>query len=486
MDRRQFLKYSTLPMLLQACSSGNNNTGNQISATPTTLSNIAFSKPLAIPAEMNGELLNGVLHYDLNIQQSSHTFYDGFSTATYGINGSFLGPTLRLTQGQAVSVNYNNALSEATTMHGHGMHVPAVMDGGPHQTINSGNSWSAQYTVNQPAAMNWYHPHTHGKTGEQVYKGLAGLIIIDDDTSQSLNLPKTYGVDDIPLVLQDRRFDSNGQLQYIETNMDIMRGMMGNVQLVNGVIQPYQTITTGLVRLRILNGANARVYRLALSNNQSFQLVASDNGLLTEPVTLSSFELSPGERAELVVDFSSLTGTSIELIDSNNGNIGLLSFQVASTLTASTTTVPASLANITSLTASSATFTRSFVLTMQGPGMGGTPKFFINNASMDMSRTDFTMNRGVVEVWQIQNDTDMTHNFHVHATHFQILERNGSAAAVGIHERGLKDTVLLKAGESAKLVIKMTDFADATGHYMYHCHILEHEDRGMMGQFVVV
>ena len=118
--------------------------------------------------------------------------------------------------------------------------------------------------------------------------------------------------------------------------------------------------------------------------------------------------------------------------------------------------------------------------------MSGTPKFFINNTNMDMSRTDFTMNRGVVEVWQIQNDTDMTHNFHVHATHFQILERNGSAASVGAHERGLKDTVLLKAGESAKLIIKMTDFADATGHYMYHCHILEHEDRGMMGQFVVV
>ncbi len=475
MDRRQFIKCSTLPFFLQACSSN----------SPAVPTSTPFSKLLAIPAEVNGELRDGKQQYDLTIQQSSHTFFNGFSTSTFGVNGSFLGPSLRLMQGADVSINYSNQLSEETTMHGHGMHLPAIMDGGPHQIIPAASSWSAQYTVNQPASTNWYHPHVHGNTGEQVYKGLAGLIYVDDGSSQTLNLPRTYGVDDIPLVLQDRRFNTNGQLQYIETNQDITQGMKGDTHLVNGVIQPYHAITAGLVRLRILNGANARVYRLALSNSQTFQLIASDNGLLAAPVTLPSIEISPGERAEIVVDFSGLAGGTVELIDSNNSNIGLIQFQIAGTLSATTTTVPASLASITPLGPLAAVVNRSFVLSMQGAGAGGTPQFYINSVTSDLNRTDFTMNLGDIEIWEVSNITNMTHNFHTHATYFQIIERNGSAATVGTHEKGLKDTVLLKAGESVKLIIKMTDYTDATGHYMYHCHILEHEDRGMMGQFVV-
>jgi FtsP/CotA-like multicopper oxidase with cupredoxin domain len=481
MDRRTFLSLATWPIWLSACSrGGQSDSGNNGSSVDNAS---AFNQALRIPQELKGELREGVLQYDLTILAAEHVFFEGVSTATYAIDGTFLGPTLRLLQGESVSINYHNKLGEMTTMHGHGMHLPAIMDGGPHQPIAAGGEWSAQYAVNQPASTNWYHPHTHGKTGEQVYKGLAGLILVDDELSVSLNLPNSYGIDDIPLVLQDRRFDSNKQLLYIESNQDIMRGMLGDVQLVNGTVSPYQEVAAGLVRLRVLNGANARVYQLSLSNAQSFQLIASDNGLLAAPITLSSIELSPGERAEIVVDFSATSATSIDLIDNNNNQAELLRFHINQALTVLDTVVPDTLATMPSLDASNVDVTRSFKLTMQG---GNSPKFFINGQSMDMARTDFSMNINDIEVWDVENASDMTHNFHMHATHFQILERNGRASDVGIHEKGLKDTVLLKGNERVKLITKMTDFADASAHYMFHCHILEHEDRGMMGQFSVI
>jgi len=210
MKRRDFLTLSAVTatvVLVGICSS-------ELCTKENIILKDGFDTKLFIPPFLEGKERNGVYHYDLNIQEAKHSFFKNILTHTYAVNGTYLAPTLRLLNGQKVSINYSNNLKETTTMHGHGMHLPPEMDGSAHQPIDSGKTWSAQYKVKQNACTNWYHPHTMDKTAEHVYKGLAGLIIIEDEESQKLDLPKEYGVDDIPLVLQDRFFDKAGQIYY--------------------------------------------------------------------------------------------------------------------------------------------------------------------------------------------------------------------------------------------------------------------------------
>lgn len=390
-----------------------------------------------------------------------------------------------LKQGEQVSINFTNNLNESTTMHGHGMHLPAIMDGGPHQLIASNQTWSAQYTVNQKACTNWYHPHEMGKTAQQVYQGLAGLIIIEDNESQALSLPNNYGVDDIPLVIQDRIFDSSGQFVYAPSNQQIMWGYRGDVFITNGQVSPTFTAQKGLLRLRLLNGSNAGVYRFSFADNRQFTQIASDNSFLSQPVALNTVLLSPGERAEIIVDLSNDVNQSInfnvlEEVDQRTATI--LTINVNNTQ-AATTSLPTTLTTLATVDPSLATNLRSF--TLEGMGNMGSPQFTINNQAMDMNVINESIILNQLEIWEITNTMNMPHNFHIHATHFQLIDRNGAALQVADNEKGYKDTVFIPAGETVRILVKMTDYADSNGKYMYHCHFLEHEDAGMMGQFVV-
>ncbi|HHH10684.1 MAG TPA: copper oxidase, partial [Sorangium sp.] len=295
MNRRHFLSTSMLTALgLTACGSddGEVDTGRD------------FNHPLTVPEALLGTVVNGTTSYDLTLQQGSSHFLNDVSTPTWGINGSFLGPTLRLRNGDKVRLNYTNTLGEDTTMHAHGVHLPASMDGGPHQIIKAGASWTAAFTVDQLACTNWYHPHYKGKTAQHVMNGLAGLIIVDDETSDALDLPKRYGVDDLPIIVQDRTFNSDGSFRYEPSMRETMHGWKGNTLMVNGAIRPFVDVEAKQVRFRILNGSNARVYTLAFASGRSFQQIATDNSFLESPVTLTELRLSPAERAEIVVDFS--------------------------------------------------------------------------------------------------------------------------------------------------------------------------------------
>ena len=249
-------------------------------------------------------MIEGYKVFNLDINESTTEFFDGVQTKTAGINTNILGQTIRIHNGDEIKLVYNNNLNEATTIHGHGMHVPAIMDGGPINKIQPHTTWTAQYTVNQSASTNWYHPHLMGKTAEQVYHGLAGMIIIDSDLSDALDLPKTYGVDDIPLVLQDKYFDENGQIDYSPSRMQVMRGYTGGTMLANGVINPYINVPAKKVRFRILNGSNGSLYKLEFNNKKSFSQIATDNSFLEKPVEMNQVVLTPGERAEIIVDFS--------------------------------------------------------------------------------------------------------------------------------------------------------------------------------------
>ena len=466
MKRRTFLSLSSITAftLLTGCEA------------KETSNNIKLNNALPIPHLLSPTKRNGVSHYDLNVQEAKHTFFEGVTTDTYAINSTYLGPTLLMQNGDKVSVNYANKLQEEITMHGHGMHVPPSMDGTAHQPFKPNQTWSAQYTVKQKACTNWYHPHTMDKTAEHVYKGLAGLIIIEDAESKALDLPKRYGIDDIPLVLQDRNF-SNGQIDYNPGMMDIMHGYVGDTFIANGAIEPTLNVEAKEIRFRILNGSNSSVYTLGFSDGRTFKQIATDNSFLESPVEMTKLTLSPAERAEVVIDVTGDIGKTFTLEEFRHGKT-FLTLNVSQP-SSNKTTLPSKLTTLEKLHAKDAVRTRSFTLS------GMMRNLNINGRSMDMDYINEKVPLGDVEIWEVKNDMMIDHNFHIHATHFMLLERNGKASNVSANEKGYKDVVFIPAHESLKFIVKMVDYADNKVPYMYHCHFLEHEDAGMMGQFLV-
>lgn len=262
-----------------------------------------FSKRLAIPPLLEPEIdERGRKVFDLRAQEGRSSFVRGTTTPTWGLNGDYLGPTLRAERGDEVVVHVANDLPEATTIHWHGMALPGAMDGGPHQPIPPGGVWEPYWEIDQPAATLWYHPHPHERTAEHVYRGLAGLFIVDDEESAALPLPSTYGVDDIPLVVQDKSFSGNGELGR-GGNFGTVLGIIGDEILVNGTHDPHVEVTDEAVRFRLLNGSNGRVYDFAFEDDRPFSIDGSP-----PPPELAGWkdtvQLPPGSRARLIARFA--------------------------------------------------------------------------------------------------------------------------------------------------------------------------------------
>ncbi len=467
-------------------------------------SGLPFGAPIAIPPSDGGTINGPVTEYALSLQNGTTEFFKGFQTDTSGINGNYLGPVLRMRAGETVRLKVTNNLKEPSTLHWHGLNLPAKADGGPHQVIQPGEVWSPEFKIHHVASTMWFHSHMLHETASQVWAGLAGMIVIDDEVSDGLDLPSTYGVNDIPLVLQDRRFDRDGSMPYVISMHDEMAGMSGNVPLINGTVQPHFSVSTDKVRFRLLNGSNASIYNLAFSDGRSFVQIASDGGLLGEPAPLSELLLAPGERAEIVVDFAAgervvlksigaatlpraRQGMGMMMSAEQLPQFDLIEFRANDRLNSSGA-VPKTLASLPAISEKDATRTRSFLLEMPGMGpmrmlgLGG--GFTINGNSMDMQRIDEVVKMGETEIWEIANAGPMLHPFHIHNTQFRILDRDGQPPAP--NQAGLKDTVVVNPGEVVRILVRFDNYADPERPYMYHCHILEHEDAGMMGQFTVV
>jgi FtsP/CotA-like multicopper oxidase with cupredoxin domain len=446
-----------------------------------TRGEVEFVRPLAIaplaPSTVDGQ---GRRVFNLHAAPGRHDFGDG-GVRTWGFNGDYLGPTLRAARGEDVVVNVHNGLDVETTVHWHGMHLPAAADGGPHQPVPPGETWSPQWRVAQPAATLWYHPHPHGQTASQVYRGLAGLFLVDDPAADATDLPHEYGVDDIPVVVQDKNFDGD-ELSLGESPLGM--GIMGDTVVVNGTLAPYQEVTTERVRLRLLNASNARVYAFGFDDDRPFDIVGTDGGLLAEPAPQTSVTLSPGERAEIVVamrpgeravlqsDPPSL-GTPLGRFFGGSDGFDVLELRAADSL-APRPAVPARLANVPRLDAADVVETRTMRLTDQS----------INGKTMDMSRIDATVAAGSTELWRVRNDDGKPHNLHIHGVSFQVTAINGDQPPAYL--RGWKDTVFVPLDREVELLVRFGSSVDSETPYMFHCHVLYHEDRGMMGQFVVV
>ncbi|HLR73618.1 MAG TPA: multicopper oxidase domain-containing protein [Pseudogracilibacillus sp.] len=261
------------------------------------------------------------ISYAIEAKKGQTEIFEGIQTETLGYNSSFLGPVVKLKKGQTAHLKLKNSLDEETTFHWHGLIIGGEADGGPHDVIQPGEEKEITFKVQQEASTLWFHPHPLGKTAKQVYEGLAGLIYIEDDMEN----PYVYGENDFPLIIQDRTFNDQKQLDYRFAQFP--DGTIGDTLLINGTLNPRLTVNKEKVRLRLLNGSNARNYTFKLSNNQSFEQIASDGGLLNEPVELTELQLTPAERAEIVVDFSEIEkNEDVELI-TDDGTV-LLPFKV--------------------------------------------------------------------------------------------------------------------------------------------------------------
>ncbi len=446
---------------------------------------------LWIPDTLNGTTFN------LNIKDTFSQIRPGQQTITAGINNKFWGPTLFFNKGETVHMNVKNSLNDSTTLHWHGMHLPAVMDGGPHQVIPPGTTWQPFWEVKNNAATYWYHPHLHETTQEQITKGIGGLIIVRDAIESALPLPRKYGIDDIPLVLTDRDFTTANQFSVVP---------YGDSSMVNGVLSPQHTIPAQVVRFRILNAAIERSYNLGFSDNRTFYVITSDGGLLAAPVALTRYLLHAGERIEILVNCNGQSGTSFKLKAYNstlaqnvpggdlfpNGpfanalariDFNVLQINVGTQTSNPITTIPTALTTVTTIPAASANLTR--FLTISDTNIAGIPgaTFLLNHRLFNINYNDYTVPLNNTEIWQITNSGNFGHPFHIHDVEFNILTVNGAAPAAA--QAGWKDVVFVPANTTVKFIAKFDDFADPVHPFMYHCHIALHEDEGMMGQFVV-
>ncbi|RCX03056.1 MULTISPECIES: multicopper oxidase CueO [Kosakonia] len=561
MQRRDFLKYSaalgvmsTLPLWSRSL--------------------FAAERPaLPVPPLLAADAQNRIA---LSVQ-AGETLFGNKRAATWGYNGALLGPALQLRQGREVTVEIRNTLSEETTVHWHGVEVPGEVDGGPQGIIKPGGSRTVTFTPTQQAATCWFHPHQHGKTGRQVAMGLAGLVLIEDENSRKLRLPQQWGIDDVPVIVQDKKFAANGQIDYQLDVMSAAVGWFGDTLLTNGAIYPQHSAPRGWLRLRLLNGCNARSLKFGTSDQRPLYVVASDGGLLGEPVKVSELPVLMGERFEVLVDtsngkpFDLLTlpvqqmGMTVAPFDQPQPVLRIQPLQVTAS-----GTLPDTLATLPGLPALEGLTQRTLQLSMDpmldmmgmqalqqkygdsamagmmghgqmgnmqmghgqmnhsqmgkmqmdngqmdhsqmgkmqmdngqmdhsqmgnmqmGSGQmnhGGNGFDFhnanrINGKAFDMATPQFAAQKGQYERWVISGEGDMMlHPFHIHGTQFRILSENGKPPAA--HRAGWKDTVEVY-GARSEVLVRFQHDAPKEFAYMAHCHLLEHEDTGMMLGFTV-
>ena len=493
------------------------------------------------------------------------TLWNKIPTRTWGFNGPLLGPALSLRRGQKLNLEVRNNLSEDTAVHWHGLEVPGISDGGPQAVIEAGAVWRPELSIEQRAATCWYHPHPHAKTGRHVAMGLAGFVIVEDEDSAALPLPRTWGVDDVPVVLQDKRLDERDQIAYAVDMVSAAVGWFGDFLLANGAVYPEHVAPRGWLRLRLLNGCNARSLRLAFSDNRPIYVIASDGGFLSEPVKVAELPIYMAERFEIMVDVSD--GKAVDLLSLPVRQMGmslppfdrpLPVLRITPSQQSGHKTLPESLVSLPALPDLEGLPVRRFQLGMdsrldsegmrelrrrygdaamagmagmggmgmmpgghmmdghgrgmmgeQGGGMMGEPgggmmgeqgggmmgeqargpfnlwhANFINGKAFAMNTVSFDVKMGRYERWFISPAMRdmMLHPFHIHGTQFRILRESG--AAVPRHRQGFKDTTLVYGGES-EVLVRFMHPAPAMRMYMAHCHLLEHEDTGMMLSFTV-
>jgi len=408
-------------------------------------------------------------YYDVDIREADVEILPGTTTRVYSYDGQYPGPTIRARTGRQVKVRYRNQLPDETNVHLHGGHTPADSDGHPMALIAPGGYRDYTYPNRQQGTTLWYHAHGHGTEAEQVYRGLHGFYLIEDDRERNLRLPS--GKYDVPILLRNIALDPDtGELILSDPNDR-------PIVQVNGKPQPHFSVAARKYRFRLLNASDHATFTLTLPSGQLVQ-VGSDGGLLPAPVTRSQVTISAGERVDLVVDFSRFPiGTQLFLNEAAAGAI--LRFDVTRHAD-DDSRLPAQLRALPALPPATVQRDVTLSFNLDPDNTAG----LINGKPYDPDRVDFTVKRGTTEIWQVSNgdvEFGIQHNFHLHLVQFRVLDRNGQPPAAD--DRGLKDTVPIGPGESVRLQATFTDYL---GEYVYHCHVLAHASFGMMAQLNIV
>lgn len=442
-------------------------------------------------------------YYTVTTRESTAEIFPGIATKVLGYEGAFLGPTIRAWSGREVKITHVNALPAAaarrpkmaghahggsggghaaalmnpndTVVHLHGGHTPADSDGHPKDTIAPGAQRLYTYPNEQAAATLWYHDHGHVTEGEHLYRGLAGFYLLSDLEELALGLPS--GDRDVPIMLRDAAFDDAGQLTYVMGDFAPRTTI-----LVNGKPQPYFKVKAARYRFRVLNAANERVFGLRLDPAAEMVQVGSDGGLLAAPIPASSVLLSPGERVDLVIDFSAFEpGTRVVLhndVGREDSTKTVMAFDVQGPAR-DHSRVPRRLRRRGEVELGAADVTRRIVMTLNLE-LG---RWEMDGKVFDMDRIDQYIRFGDTEIWQVDNpgmNPPIPHNLHLHGVHFQVLDRDGKP--VEGHETGWKDTVYVAAGSSVRIKVR---FDRHKGLYPYHCHFVDHSSMGMMAQMEI-
>lgn len=407
-----------------------------------------------------------------------------------------VGPTIRVRRGERARITLDNALDEETILHWHGLKVPEIADGHPRFAVGTGGRYEYDFEVTDRAGTYWYHAHPHHRTGEQVYRGMAGLFLVDDAEQDALGLPS--GGREISLLIQDRRVDAAGEFAFNPVMHERMEGFFGDVAFGNGTPNPQHEVDGALHRLRVVNATASRITRLALSTGARMILIGTDGGLLGAPVSVSHIDLGTGERADLLVDFSEVpAGSSVMLVSeefpppyrgmgmgmgrmmaggtAQGARMNLVEFTVTRTVRERPYVLPP-LPRLPRLDPAKASRTREF--RFQSAAMRHT----INGREWAMERVDEHVPFGSTEIWRFINDSNFPHPVHMHEVQFQIISRNGGRNRIMPWEVGWKDTALLFPGETIDVI---AEFNAHRGLFLMHCHNLIHEDMGMMLNYVI-
>ncbi|MEP6591930.1 MAG: multicopper oxidase family protein, partial [Gemmatimonadota bacterium] len=430
------------------------------------------------PTLVNLSTVPGVVEVNLTAAPVQLALLPGHPTEAYAYNGSVPGPTLDVHEGDRVTIHFRNNLPERTTIHWHGLHIPAAMDGSPLTPIEPGTTFDYSFTIPYgTAGTYWYHPHPDERTGYQIAKGLYGAIIVRD-----ANDPLPASLPEKLLILSDNRFNPDGSPEFSVPHtpqgiVDEVNGREGDVLFVNGQVMPTIPIHSGEVqRWRVINVSAARIYTLAIPN-QTLLHVGGDGGLFEHPVEAQALQIATSERLEFLVRGTGAPGARTMLqslpYDRYDPHTRPADWQVARNLLSlqyieqppvTPPVLPATLRHVQALDTSRVTVRRELVLSQ---GM-------INGRMMEMHRVDEKALLDATEIWTVENVVAMDHPFHLHGFSFQVLDRDGVPEPF----REWKDVVNVRKHEAVRFVVRFTDFP---GMWMYHCHILDHEDHGMMG-----
>jgi FtsP/CotA-like multicopper oxidase with cupredoxin domain len=436
-----------------------------------------------LPRLANESAMPGLFRARLTAAPAIARFADRLDTPILAYNGMSPGPLIEASEGDRVEIAFaNNVPGQESTIHWHGMPVPADQDGNPMDPVAPGSGRTYAFELPEGSAGSyWYHPHPHGKTAEQVYRGLAGVFLVK---AKSDPVPAAYG--DTVLMFTDLRLAADGTIPD-NTMVDLMNGRVGDHVLTNGQKNPVLTVATGTRRrLRLYNATNARFLRLSFGD-APMTIIGSDGGLIEAPVAADEILLAPAERVELIAAFDAPGTVRLTTLDYERGWMGagrpndagmvLLTVNVTGFAAEPVPPLPQRLRPIAAL--GTPAVNRRFVLTetMSMGAAGMEMEFLINGASFDMNRVDVVAKAGEIELWEIANQADMDHPFHVHGTQFQIVERERGGVVSKAAYLAWKDSVNVARGETVRLLLRQ----DRPGPRMYHCHILEHEQLGMMG-----